>query len=121
MGEVSDDDTTRDRVDSVAGDWDEDGFHLRLSGDDGEYDLRITDVPAARALVEAADTLRDWVAEHDRELAAYEAASPEERRRVLFGLTAVEVEVLADDGRTVIDDMLGHDDSAGSPHHNRKV
>lgn len=137
------DDITSDHVDSVDGDWDQDGFHLRLSALDGEYDLRITDIEAARALIAAADKLRGWVAEHDRELAAYTAASPEERRRVLgivddedelepepgkYGPSTAFVELLlgekptlADRGRTVIDEELGHDDTAGTPNHNRKV
>lgn len=63
--------------------WDEDGWHLRLSTDADEVDLRVGDVESARALVAAADGLREWVADADRERDAYRRATPAERAEVL--------------------------------------
>lgn len=82
------DDLVRDRIDGApTGDWDEDGFHLRLSTDEGEYDLRVTDPEVARALLAAVEPLRDWVAEADHHRAAYDRATPEERDAVLHHRT----------------------------------
>jgi hypothetical protein len=78
-----------ERVESFRVDgWDEDGFHLHVSSDDGEHDFRITDPEAARSFLAAVaplelESLADWVAEGDREHAAYMVASPEQRARVL--------------------------------------
>lgn len=71
-------------LDSVQGEWDEDGFHLRLTTtDDERLDVRVTDTKTARVLLEAMKQLREWVAEYDEHLEAYLVASPEERARVL--------------------------------------
>lgn len=77
------------RVDSfeIPG-WDEDGFHLTIGTDDeGRLELRVTDTEVARQLIEQVDggleALRDWVAEHDHQHAAYLVASPAERARVM--------------------------------------
>lgn len=78
-----------ERVESFrVGGWDEDGFHLHVSTDDGEHDFRIVDTEVARAFLAAVtplelESLADWVAEGDREHAAYMVASPEQRARVL--------------------------------------
>lgn len=72
-----------ERVDSVRGDWDEDGYHLRFGTDDDQHDLRIMDIETARCLIGLADELRGWVNDHDAQRAAYNAATPEERRAVL--------------------------------------
>lgn len=79
-----------ERIDTVRGDWDEDGLHLFVSTDDDEHDLRITDVETARDLIGIADGLRGWVNEHDRQRAAYDAATPEERAAVLRPESAPE-------------------------------
>lgn len=66
-----------------SGEWDEDGYHVRIVGSDGDLHVRVVGTEEARQLLEVVEGLRDWVAEHDHEYAAYLAASPEDRLRVL--------------------------------------
>jgi hypothetical protein len=72
-------------LDRLEIDSDERGFHLVVTDDDGErFVASVGDVDAARAaLRKALEPLDDYAAERDREFAAYRAASPEERDRVL--------------------------------------
>lgn len=79
------DDTTihGDLVAPPTGDFDEDGFHLHLVTDDEDFNLRIFDIETARAMVKSVEPLKDWINDHDRERAAYDQATPEERDRVL--------------------------------------
>lgn len=79
-----------DTVDGARGEWEQDGFRLVVSGQDASYTLRVVDVESAREVVAAADQLRDWVAEHDRERVAYDLATPAERAAVIHGETDVE-------------------------------
>jgi hypothetical protein len=74
---------TGDLVGDADGEWDEDGFHLRVETDDYDFNFRIFDIPTARKLVRSIQPLDAWIAEHDREHAAYDAATPEERDAVL--------------------------------------
>lgn len=79
------------RVDSFRVDgWDEDGFIFLVGTDDDEHRFRITDTGVAAAFLAAVapaelEPLREWIADGARELAAYQAASPDERVRVLLG------------------------------------
>lgn len=71
-------------LESSSGDWDEDGFHFWVRDDEGvELRVRIIGTETARDLLKAVEPLREWVAEHDHEYAAYLIASPEERARVI--------------------------------------
>ncbi len=70
-------------LDSADGAWDDDGYHLTLSTDEGEGHLRVTDVEAARSLLNAVKDLEAWVREHDYHRAAYDRATPQERAEVL--------------------------------------
>lgn len=78
-------DPVRGVLDEPRGDWDEDGFHLRFSVGEGDHeiDARVYAVATAKELLDAVEPLREWVAEHDRERAAYDRATPEERAAVL--------------------------------------
>jgi hypothetical protein len=59
------------RLEAIAGEWDEDGFHLSIDADDDDFVVVIRSVLEARRVLEQVEPLREWVAEHDRELAAY--------------------------------------------------
>jgi hypothetical protein len=72
----------------AAVDCDEGVTRIVLHTDDESYVFRPSDVEAARQIVAAVDDLREYVAEHDRERAAYDRATPEERMLVA-GLDAV--------------------------------
>lgn len=73
-----------DLVEGASGDWDEDGFHLNVKGvDSGEVRFVVRDTESARELLSAVSRLRPWIDEHDRERAAYDAATPSERASVL--------------------------------------
>lgn len=82
----------RECIDSVSGEWDEDGFYLRFQTDEGERVFWLTDTATARELMRAVAPLLGWIVDEDRERAAYDRASPEERARVL-GRTPAEVEL----------------------------
>lgn len=84
-----------DRVETIRGDWDEDGYHLHVSTDDDDHEFRVTSIEAARELLRAADDVRAWVGEHDREFALYSSASQEERAQVL-GLTRLDRPIYPD-------------------------
>jgi hypothetical protein len=72
-------------LDRLRIDCDDDGFHLVVTTDEDESgNARVGDVDAARADLRAAlAVLDDYAAERDRERAAYDRATPEERDAVL--------------------------------------
>lgn len=73
----------REQIEEARGEWDEDGFYLYLVTDEGERLFRLTDTTVARELLRAVAPLLGWVADEDRERAAYDRASPEEREAVI--------------------------------------
>lgn len=93
----------REAIEHVAVECDEDGTHLILEGDftntfadylaappsspaSGRVQIRLTqDAMFALAAAVRTSGLDQWVADYDAHLAAYRAASPEERAAVLEG------------------------------------
>jgi hypothetical protein len=65
------------------GEWDDDGFHLILETDEDRANIRVFSTDIARVLLREVNRLRPWLEEEQRERAAYDGASPEERDHVL--------------------------------------
>lgn len=72
-----------DVIEGATSEWDDDGFHLHIDTDEEGYDFRITDVATAKTFLSAAYRLRSWIADADEARAQYDAATPDERDRVL--------------------------------------
>lgn len=72
-------------IERAVGDHDEDGFYLEVDTDEGEHRFRVASVATARELLSAVNKLRPWISEHDAARADYDAATPEERARVIGG------------------------------------
>lgn len=71
-------------LESASLDTDENGHTLFLETDEGRRAIRVG-FEEGRELLAALEPIRDWIAEGDRERAAYERATPEEREAVRAG------------------------------------
>lgn len=67
----------RGTLDGSGGEWEEDGFHLTLTTDEGEKATLRVPMEEGRELLAALDPMRDWISTHDRELAAFRARRPD--------------------------------------------
>lgn len=107
------DETYAGLLEQATGEWDEDGFHLRAHGSDtGEHHFRVNGTKEARELLAAVEPLREWVAEHDHEYAAYLVASPEERARVLYKAIGSDDPIEAVDPVELLRERADHDRKA---------
>lgn len=77
-----------ERIVSVRGAGEESGFVLTVGTDEDDYRFLVPDVATARVLLSEVSRLRSWIAEHDRERAAFDRATPEERGYVIDGPAA---------------------------------
>lgn len=73
----------RERIEDARAESEQDGFHIRVVTDEEDYDFLVSDVETARTLLREVSRLRSWIEDHDRERAAYNAATPEERQAVI--------------------------------------